>query len=162
MIFGKWLITTNHMTYKSNRTVNPNQALTSVVRDQSKKDWDVFHYSTTGYFCETARAFNLNKYKVQGIIKTRPVARKMILSKKQNIPSAGRPLSYPVKLKTQLIKWILVLLDLNFPVSILVLQEKANNLIQPCNPEFKASRGWIEKIFNCHKHSLWSRTSVYQ
>ena len=74
-------------------------------------------------------------------MKTRPVARKMILSKKQNIPSAEQPLSYPVKLKTQLIKWILVLLDLNFPVSILVLQEKAKNLIQPGNPEFKASRG---------------------
>ena len=32
MIFGKWLITTNHMTCKSNRTVNPDQKLTSVVR----------------------------------------------------------------------------------------------------------------------------------
>ena len=86
----------------------------------------------------------------------------MILSKKQKIPSAGRSLSYPVKLKTQLIKWILVLLDLNFPVSILVLQEKAKNLIQPGNPEFKASRGWIEKSFNRYKLSLRSRTSVSQ
>ena len=112
------------------------------------------HYSTPGNFCETARAFNLNKSKVQGIIKTCPVAGKIILSKKQNIPGAGRLLSYPVQLKYQLINWILVLLDLNFPVPILALQEEAKNLIQPGNPEFKASRGWIEKFFNRHKLSL--------
>ena len=71
-------------------------------------------------------------------------------------------MSYPVELEDQLIKWILVLRDLNFPVSILALQEKAKNLIQPGNPEFKASRGWIEKSFSCHKLSLRSRTSVSQ
>ena len=117
------------------------------------------HYSTTGSFRETARAFNLNESTVRGIIKTRPVVGKIILSKKQNFPGAGRPLSYPVELEDQLIKWILVLQDLNFPVSILALQEKAKNFIQPGNPEFKASRGWIEKFFNRHKLSLRSRTS---
>ena len=91
----------------------------------------------------------MNESTVRGIIKTRPVAGKIILSKKQNFPGAGRPLSYPVGLEDQLIKWILVLRDLNFPVSILALQEKAKNLIQPGNPEFKA-------------HSLRSRTSVSQ
>ena len=109
------------------------------------------HYSTTGNFRETARAFNLNESTVRGIIKTRPVAGKIILSKKQNFPGAGRPLSYTVELEDQLIKWILVLRDLDFLVSILALQEKAKNLIQPGNPEFKASRGWIENFFNRHK-----------
>ena len=71
-------------------------------------------------------------------------------------------MSYPVELEDQLIKWILVLRDFNFPVSILALQEKAKNLIQPGNPEFKASRGWIEKFFNRHELSLRSRTSVSQ
>ena len=32
MIFRKWLITRNHMTCKSNGTVNPHQTLISVVR----------------------------------------------------------------------------------------------------------------------------------
>ena len=123
------------------------------------------HYSTTGNFRETARAFNLNKSTVRGIIQTRPVAGKIILSEKQNFPGAGRPLSYPGELEElgdQLIKWILVLRDLNFPVSILALQEKAKNLIQPGNPEFKASRDCIEKFFNSHKICLRSRTSVNQ
>ena len=71
-------------------------------------------------------------------------------------------MSYPVELEDQLIKRILVLRDLNFPVSILALQEKAKNLIQPGNPEFKASCGWIEKFFNRHKLSLRSRTSISQ
>ena len=47
-------------------------------------------------------------------------------------------------------------------MSILALQEKAKNLIQPGNPEFNASRGWIEKFFNRHKLSLRSCTSVSQ
>ena len=37
------------------------------------------HYSTTGNFRETARAFNLNESTVRGIIKTCPVAGKIIL-----------------------------------------------------------------------------------
>ena len=123
------------------------------------------HDSTTGNFRETARAFNLNISMVRGIIQIRPVAGKIIFSKKQNFPGAGRPLSYPAELEEledQLIKWILVLRDLNFLVSILALQEKAKNLIQPGNPEFKASRGCIEKFFNSHKICLRSRTSVNQ
>ena len=67
------------------------------------------HYSTTGNFRETARAFNLNESTDQRIIKTRPVAGKIILSKKQNFSGAGRSLNYPVELEDQLIKWILVL-----------------------------------------------------
>ena len=120
------------------------------------------HYSTTGNFRETTRAFNLNESTVRGIIKTCPVAGKIILSKKQNFPGAGRPMSHPVELEDQLIKWILVLRNLIFPVSILALQDKATNLIQPGNPESKASRVWIEKFFNRHKLSLRSRTSVSQ
>ena len=120
------------------------------------------HYSNTGNFRDTARAFNLNESAVRGIIKTRPVAGKIILSKKQNFPGTGRPLSYPVELEGQLIKWILVLWDLNFPVSILALHEKAKNLMQPGHPKFKASRGWIDKFFNHHKLSLRSQTSVSQ
>ena len=69
------------------------------------------YYSTTGNFRETARAFNLNESTVQGIINTYPAAGKIILSKKQNFPGAGRPLSYPEELEEQLIKWILVLRD---------------------------------------------------
>ena len=47
------------------------------------------HYSTTGNFRETARDFNLNESTVRKIIKTCPVASKIILSEKQNFPGAG-------------------------------------------------------------------------
>ena len=104
------------------------------------------HYSTTRNFREIARSFNFNESTFRGLIKTRPVAGKIFLSKKKNFPGAGRPMTYPIKLEDKFIKWIIVLGDLNFPVSILALQEKAKNLIQPGNPEFKAIRDWIEKF----------------
>ena len=53
--------------------------------DQRKAEMRL-HYSTTGNFREKARAFNLNESTVRGIIKTHPVAGRMILSKKQNFP----------------------------------------------------------------------------
>ena len=40
------------------------------------------HYSATGNLRETARVFNLNESTVQGTIKTRPVAGKIIIPKK--------------------------------------------------------------------------------
>ena len=116
MIFGKWFITTNHMTCKSNLTVksSPDADLggprnTRRRFTNQKKAEMRLHYSTTGNFRETARAFNLNESTDQRIIKTRPVAGKIILSKKQNFSGAGRPLNYPFELEDQLIKWILVL-----------------------------------------------------
>ena len=120
------------------------------------------HYPTTGNFCETARAFNLNESTAQGIIKIRPVDGEIIVSKNQNFPGAGRPLRYPVELEDQLLKWILVLPDFNFPVSVLAFREKAKNLIQHGNPVFKDSRGWIKKFFSRHKLSFRSRTSLSQ
>ena len=48
------------------------------------------HYSTTGNVRETARVFNLNESTVRVIVKTRPVAGKIILSNKQNFPGAWR------------------------------------------------------------------------
>ena len=169
MIFGKWWITTNHMTCKSNLTVNPHYTLTSVLRVTpvdvlpiKKRLRCVYTTPLLEISVRQQRAFNLNESTVRGIINTFPSASKIILSKKQNFPSAGRPLSYPEELEEQLIKWILALRDFNFSVSILALQEKAKNLIQPGNPEFKSRRGWIEKFFNRHKLSLRSRTSVSQ
>ena len=53
--------------------------------DQRKAEMRL-HYSTTGNFRERARTFNLNESTVRGIIKTHPVAGRMILSKKQNFP----------------------------------------------------------------------------
>ena len=40
----------------------------------------------------------------------------MKLSGKCNFPGAGRPLSYPIELDGELLKWIFVLRDLHFPV----------------------------------------------
>ena len=42
------------------------------------------------------------------------------------------------------------------------LQEKAKLLIQPHDPSFNASRGWVRKFFNRHKLALRPRTSISQ
>ena len=65
----------------------------------------------------------------------------MKLSSKYNLPGTGRPLTYPIELDDELLKWIFVLRDLHFPVSIMSLQEKAKLVIQHHNPSFNASRG---------------------
>ena len=54
------------------------------------------------------------------------------------------------------------MLDLHAPVSVLSLQEKAKIVIQPHNPAFAASRGWVEKFFLRHRFSLRNCTSVSQ
>ena len=64
MIFGKWLITTNHMTCKSNCAVNPTDLSSpSNTRRRftsQKKAAMPLHYSTTENFRETARAVVLS------------------------------------------------------------------------------------------------------
>ena len=56
-----------------------------------------------------------------------PIADKR-LSSKRNAQGAGRPLSYPVEVEDEMLKWILVLRDLHLPVSVLSFQEKAKKL----------------------------------
>ena len=57
---------------------------------------------------------------------------------KCNFLGAGRPLTYPIELDDELLKWILILSDLHFPVSVMSLQEKTKLVIQPIRPLMQA------------------------
>ena len=103
--------------------------------------------------------FGLTESTVRGVVGAHPIADKR-LSRKGNAQGAGKPLSYPVELEDELLKWILVLRDLHFPVSVLSFQEKAKKLIQPHNSLFSASRGWVTKFFARHKLALRALTSI--
>ena len=107
-----------------------------------KKEEVRLRYSISGNYCETARAFDINESSVREMIDARLLPDKMKLSSKCNFPGAGRPLTYPNELDDELLKWIFVLPDLNFPVSVMSLQEKAKLVIQLHNPYFNnTSRG---------------------
>ena len=83
------------------------------------------------------------------MVGTHPIANKRF-SSKGNAQGGGRPLSYPVELEDELLKWILVLRDLHFLVSISSFQEKAKKLIQPHNLSFSASRDWVTRFSARH------------
>ena len=95
--------------------------LTSKTRKrfaQIKKQEIRLHYAASGTYAETGRVFDLNESIVRGVAGAHPIADKR-LSSKGNAQGAGRPLSYPGELEDELLKWILVLRDLYFPVSVL-------------------------------------------
>ena len=52
------------------------------------------------------------------MIDARSLPIKTKLSSKCNFSGAGRPLTYPIELDEELVKWIFVLGELHFPVSI--------------------------------------------
>ena len=116
---------------------------------QKKKEEIGLHYSVSGSYCETARAFDINESTVRGIIDA-SVSDKIKPSSKGNFLGAGRPLTYPTELDDELLKWIFVLRDCHFPVSVMSLQEKAKLLIQPHNPSFNTSRSWVRNFFSLY------------
>ena len=128
---------------------------------QKKKEEIRLHYSVSGSYCETATAFDINESTVRGIIDA-SVPDRIKPSSKGNFLGAGRPLTYPNELDDKLLKWIFVLRDCHFPVSVMSPQEKAKLLIQPHNPSINVSRDWVRKFFNRHKLALRSRTSISQ
>ena len=118
------------------------------------------HYALTKSYTESAKAFHVHESTLRNIVKT--PGRAVKLSDKGNRSGAGRPITYPLEVENDLIRWILELRDLYVPVSVLALQEKAKGVVQPHNPDFNASRGWVAKLFQRHRLSLHSRTSVSQ
>ena len=120
------------------------------------------NYSISGNYCETAKAFDINESTVQVMIDTRPLPDKMKLSRKCNFQGAGWLLAYSIELDDELLKWIFVLKDLHFPVSVMSLQEKVKLVIQPHNPSFNVRRVWFRKCFNWHKLALRAHTSFSQ
>ena len=65
----------------------------------------------------------------------------MKLSNKCNFPGAGRPLSYPTEPDDKVLKWILVLRDLHFQVSVMSLQKKAKSVNLIVRPLMQAEAG---------------------
>lgn len=65
----------------------------------------------------------------------------MKLSNKCNFPGVGRPLRYPTEPDDKLLKWILVLRDLHFHVSVMSLQKKAKSVNLMVRPLMQAEAG---------------------
>lgn len=58
---------------------------------------------------------------------------------KHSKKGAGRPITYSKEIEDDLITWVLKQRDLQIPVSRQDIRHKANALIKPSNPQFKAS-----------------------
>ena len=119
------------------------------------------HYLLTENFAKTAKSFYLNESTVRKIFKS-SLRNDVKPSDKGNRSGACRPLTYPKDAENQLVAWVLQLLDVHMPLSVLALQEKAKKIIRPHSPSFGASRSWVEKLFARHRLSLRNRTAVCQ
>ena len=65
-------------------------------------------------------------------------------SDKCNRSGAGRPLTYPKEAENELVAWVLQLLDVHMPVSVLALQEKVEKVIVPHLVQVQA--GWRSSL----------------
>ena len=149
--------------YLSNKKVSVNDE-TKIPRKgftEERKQEIREHYLLTDNFAETAKSFCLNESTVRKIVKS-TLRNDVKPSDKGNRSGAGRPLTYPKEAKNELVAWVLHLLDVHMPVSVLALQEKAEKVIRPHSPSFGASRGWVEKFFARHRLSFRNHTSVSQ
>ena len=149
--------------YLSNKKVSVNDE-TKIPRkrfteERKQEIWE--HYLLTDNFAKTAKSFCLNESTVRKIVKS-TLRNDVKPSDKGNRSGAGRPLTYPKEAENELVAWVLQLLDVHMPVSVLALQEKAKKVIRPHSPSFGASRGWVEKFFARYRLSLRNRNSVSQ
>ena len=149
--------------YLSNKKVSVNDE-TKIPRKrftEERKQEIREHYLLTDNFAKTVKSFCLNELTVRKIVKS-TLCNDVKSSDKGNRSGADRPLTYPKEAENELVAWVLQLLDVHMPVSVLALQEKAKKVIRPHSPSFGANRGWVEKFFTRHRLSLRSRTSVSQ
>ena len=75
---------------------------------------------------------------------------------------SGQPLSYSIALEDKPVQWIFESRDLQLPVQRKAIQQKAVALIQPINPEFRASDGWLQKFMTRNSLLLRRHTSIQQ
>lgn len=52
--------------------------------------------------------------------------------------------------------------DVHLPVSLVEVMEKAREVVCTENPNFKASNGWVQKIFKRNRFTLRAKTSLSQ
>ena len=100
---------------------------------------------------EAARHFGIPRTTIRGWkgLDKQPVDRtrkKSHAKKGKNKAGAGRPLSYNEDIDMELCQWILEMCDLHLPVQRKHVQRKAMALIQPTQPSFKASAGWLQNV----------------
>ena len=74
----------------------------------------------------------------------------------------GRKLSIGNEKDEEIAQWILEQRDLHIPVSRQAVQDYAARVCKESNPEFTASRGWLEKFLRRHSLSLRACTSMAQ
>ena len=118
--------------YVSNKKVSVNDE-TKIPRKrftEERKQEIREHYLLTDNF---AKSFCSNESTVRKIVKS-TLHNDVKSSDKGNRSTAGRPLTYPKEAENELVPWVLQLLDVHMPVSVLALQEKAKKVIRPHSP----------------------------
>ena len=149
--------------YLGNKKVSVNDE-TKIPRkrfteERKQEIWE--HYLLTDNFAKTAKSFCLNESTVRKIVQF-TLRNDVKPSDKGNHSGAGRTGKYPKEAENKLVSWVLQLLDVHMPVSVLALQEREKKVFRPHSPSFGASRGWVEKFFAQYRLSLRNRTSVSQ
>ena len=71
---------------------------------------------------------------------------------RRNKKGVGKPLPYPIEIDQEILVWLLEMMDLHLPISLLALRKLNKSKIQSYWQEFKASRDWLQKI--CQRHGL--------
>ena len=134
--------------YLSNKKVNVNDE-TKIPRKrftEERKQEIREHYLLTDNFAKTAKSFCLNQSTLRKTVKS-TLRNDVKPSGKGNRSGAGRPFAYPKEAENEFVAWVLQLLDVHMPLSVLALQPKAKKVIRPHSPSFRASRCWVEKFF---------------
>ena len=141
--------------YLSNKKVSVNDE-TKIPRKrftEERKQEIREHYILTDNSAKTSKSFCLNESTVRKIVKS-TLRNDVKPSDKGNRSGAGGPLTNLKEAEIELAAWVLQLLDVHLPASVLALQEKAKKVVRHHSPSFGASRGWVEKFFARHRLSL--------
>ena len=126
-------------------------------------------YKQLGSYAAVSRLNCCNESVVRSIVKSQKIPLKdsrgrIVKSKafKGNKKGAGKKLSYPKSVDEELLQWVYVMSDQHMPCSTRLFRKKAKALIQPHNPQLKASTGWLDKFRTRNHLSLRKRTSLSQ
>ena len=133
--------------YLSNKKVSVNDKIKTLrkrLTDEIKQEIRE-HYLLTDNFAKTVKSFCLNESTVRKIVKS-TLCNDVKPSDKGSRSGAGRPLTYPKEAEDELVAWVLQLLDVHMPVSVLALQEKAKKVIRPHSPLVQVEAGWRSSL----------------
>jgi hypothetical protein len=111
------------------------------------KKFEVLEYINAGHMdADAGRHFGIARTTIRSWKGMECEPKQRIASKlkgKHAKKGSGRPLLYSVSQEDQLVQWILESRSLQLPKQSKTIQRKAMALIQPTNPEFRASDGWL-------------------